>query len=659
MKTLDEQIADIEKLDDLRRQARKLRQEAIDVLSAESYVPRPRPAPERDDWEKPGDEVEKAQVLRALRIGKAKDRNLVRQTANRQTLVDDLLSIQYKHLTSGHGRDNVPVLRAAHVRQALAEIPGLVFSPTAMACFCRIVQELNDVADPAWTAGAARADKKSIATAFVTGECARALLALEDALRQTEDAAKLLMTAEARADVLAKDDNVWAKREGDRLRRSLEVSLAALPHVMIETVTDQGKLKEEPAGLRKKIESALSRMGNAQVIMGNRPKPPGPYPAKAPDRMRAIVSSNLEHAANVIAWDALDRLHKALRPAAGSDLISRLDKGAQVIRDLLGSIEQFAESTIDRQIAAASQYLSVPVDGAELVFAANLLGLVSSWKRPKIRAAYEVLYPLLSSNGRLLSIKPFDLDSDGYRLNVATLEVTRRFADLIAHLDVEPEPEFVTRLMLPLEYTRTPGPPAKSGWTNDPPRREPKSLWWLTAIAAGTLESVVHMLDKTINRRVLSQFHVRQPESFSVTLDTAFYPDYGIAAWREEEKARHSIAIELQQLRAHVGHGPPEDAPLFSLILYGPPGTGKTTLVEAVAASAKVPLVEVTPSDILVGGVEGIERRARQVFLALSKLTHVVILFDEFEQILLERVERNEETPTSVIEFLTPGEDAL
>jgi hypothetical protein len=258
-----------------------------------------------------------------------------------------------------------------------------------------------------------------------------------------------------------------------------------------------------------------------------------------------------------------------------------------------------------------------------------------------------------------LSIKPFDLDSDGYRLNVATLEVTRRFADLIAHLDVEPEPEFVTRLMLPLEYTRTPGPPAKSGWTNDPPRREPKSLWWLTAIAAGTLESVVHMLDKTINRRVLSQFHVRQPESFSVTLDTAFYPDYGIAAWREEEKARHSIAIELQQLRAHVGHGPPEDAPLFSLILYGPPGTGKTTLVEAVAASAKVPLVEVTPSDILVGGVEGIERRARQVFLALSKLTHVVILFDEFEQILLERVERNEETPTSVIEFLTPGEDAL
>ena len=135
MKTLDEQIADIEKLDDLRRQARKLRQEAIDGLSAESYVPRPRPAPERDDWEKPGDEVEKAQVLRALRIGKAKDRNLVRQTANRQTLVDDLLSIQYKHLTSGHGRDNVPVLRAAHVLQALAEIPGLVFSPTARPRF--------------------------------------------------------------------------------------------------------------------------------------------------------------------------------------------------------------------------------------------------------------------------------------------------------------------------------------------------------------------------------------------------------------------------------------------------------------------------------------------------------------------------------------------
>src|SRR5262249_34873755 len=150
---------------------------------------------------------------------------------------------------------------------------------------------------------------------------------------------------------------------------------------------------------------------------------------------------------------------------------------------------------------------------------------------------------------------------------------------------------------------------------------------------------VIHMLDKTINRRVLRQFQVRQPETLPLKLDSLFYPDYGIAAFHQDggrapkPDNRNSVAIELTKLRAHAGNGPPERNPLFSLILYGPPGTGKTTLVEAIAASAGVPLVEVTPSDILVGGAEGMERRARQVFQALSKLTRVVILFDEFDSI--------------------------
>src|SRR5262249_1087653 len=110
------------------------------------------------------------------------------------------------------------------------------------------------------------------------------------------------------------------------------------------------------------------------------------------------------------------------------------------------------------------------------------------------------------------------------------------------------------------------------------------------------------------------------------------------------------------QLRAHAGAGPTEKDRLFSLILYGPPGTGKSTLVEAVAKSAAVPLVEITPSDILVGGAEGVERRTRHVFQALSKLTHAVILFDEFDSILLDRAKRDpDEIPQSVIEFLTPG----
>src|SRR5205823_15132838 len=76
---------------------------------------------------------------------------------------------------------------------------------------------------------------------------------------------------------------------------------------------------------------------------------------------------------------------------------------------------------------------------------------------------------------------------------------------------------------------------------------------------------------------------------------------------------------------------------VYSLVLHGPPGTGKTTIVEALALSCESPLVEITPSDIVVKGQEAVERRARTVFEALSLLTRVVILFDEFDPVLARR----------------------
>lgn len=664
MKTLDEQIFDIEKLDELRHQARKLQQESIDVLSAEPYVPRPRAGPWsppiRANWDPPGDDVEKAQVLRALGLGKAANGNT--QQENRTTLIQHLDSIDFRSLRSVAGSstdstiDSIPVLRAAYVLQAFCEVPGQALSRSALACFGRIVQELTEIVHPTWVAGAARGDEESLATAFVTGECARALLALETSLAQSATAAELLGIAVARDHAIS-GLGIWSDHEKKLQTYSLEVSLAALPHLIVEMLDDKGELRKPPGALLDHMAAELGKVPSAVTVLGPA-KLSGPFAVQV-----NMLSEAFSKAAAVVTRKTLVGLHAALTdpdlPSGpeerGKAIGAKLRKGARIVRELLRPIEQFAESAIDRQIASASPHLAVPVDGAELVFAATLLGLVTDWKRPKVRAAYEVLYPLLSANGRLLSIRPFDLDSKGYRLHVATLEVTRRLADLVANLDVEPEPDFVARLMLPFEYTRMPGDPAPApvtaGWTTDPPKREPKSQWWLTAIAAFALNSTVRMLDKTINRRILRDFHVRQPDTISLKLDRLFYPDYGVA----RSYKRDSIALVLQKLRAHAAEGTVERNPLFSLILYGPPGTGKTTLVEALAHSAGVPLVEVTPSDILVGGEEGMERRARQVFRALSKLTHVVILFDEFDSILLDREAQGGKTPTSVIEFLTPG----
>jgi SpoVK/Ycf46/Vps4 family AAA+-type ATPase len=109
-------------------------------------------------------------------------------------------------------------------------------------------------------------------------------------------------------------------------------------------------------------------------------------------------------------------------------------------------------------------------------------------------------------------------------------------------------------------------------------------------------------------------------------------------------------------MRAHVCGIPAagyRTEKLFSAVLHGPPGTGKTTLVEALAASCGVTLVEVTPSDIVIGGADLIERRTRTVFQALSLLTRAVILFDEFDPVLLRR-NLDEKNP-NLFSFLTPG----
>jgi SpoVK/Ycf46/Vps4 family AAA+-type ATPase len=126
--------------------------------------------------------------------------------------------------------------------------------------------------------------------------------------------------------------------------------------------------------------------------------------------------------------------------------------------------------------------------------------------------------------------------------------------------------------------------------------------------------------------------------------------------WPKDLGRSESVAVTLQRMRAHVKRVSlePKGDIYCSVAFHGPAGTGKTTLVEALAKSCEVSLVEVTPSDIIVRGEEAIERRARAVFEALTLLTRVVVLFDEFDPVLWRR-DPSDSTPRSVFTFLTPG----
>jgi adenylate kinase family enzyme len=708
MKSLDEQIPDIERLDQARRRAKRLREEAIDALTAHVYQPRPRasrskpPVSDRDNWSAPIDDVEKAEMLRALTAVEPKGEEYQAYHRKSKSLLIDYLSrITYEECVAVGNDDRltldrIPIFRSALVLQALAETPGYALSSAALACLFCIAQELNSIGAPTWIAGSARAGDSAAPTAFVTAECARALLALEYSLLQTAKAAELLGAEIVRREHLSIDYAVWHEQEEAFRKEALAASLEVLrPKLIIryaqkgdskewvEEVGAEGLVDDNPKTLLDRIKDALgvlpaadfggvadagkpdANAGNANTKKAVTTKPDAGHPGSASGTAQPkknFAEQCFAEAAKRIAENSVNDLLKALRASSrdkydespAKNIAERLRHGARVVRELLEPLEEFANSVIDRQLAAGQAQLGMPVDDAELLFAANLLGLVADWGKPKIKAAYEILRPKLSVNGRLLAIRPFDVDPSGYRLNVQTIEITRRMADLIANIDVEPEPQFVDRLMRPLEDGRVPGETkADSGWTIDAPGPKRESLWWMTALVVDVLDSVIRMLDQAINRQVLTHFGWRKPEDLKLELDALFYPDYGLmASDRERPK---NIAFKLQSLRAHAGHGP-KGRKAFSLVLYGPPGTGKTTLVEALAKSANVPLVEITPSDILVGGEEAVERRTRQVFQTLSKLTHVVILFDEFDPILQDRAKRDSsQLAKSVFEFLTPG----
>jgi hypothetical protein len=682
MPPIEETIADIEKLDQLRHRARTLRQQAVDALTAKPYLPQPRdlalrrswkanPAITRDGWREPGDDVEKTMLLQRLDT---------RHEPLRNTIRTDLLGISrddcYKTEDDdppSDALDNVPIMRCAMVLQGLTA-DGCALKAAALACFSRIVVELAEVSAPTRSVGGARASKAAMASAFITGECGLALLALKEAMHYTAEAADLIEAERTSIAALRPDVPVWREQELARRAMTLYTSLSVLrPRLVVKLPDDAltplrklglgetapataAALNASIAVLQRTVEAALADIPVADTLL--RPDPGSPAITDPPVKILTDhLTTAAHHTVRDIVAGLVDALNNTAAPAAGETRVGRnLRDGERIVTGLLEPIARFAESTIERELARPR--LGLAVEGAELVFAACLLGRISGWQQPKVRSAFELARQLLTSDGHLPGFQAFNVRRQGYRLTVATLEVTRRLSELAGHVALEIAPAFVETLMRPLEDTRAPGRDDKQrGWMTDPRGREAKSEWWVTALAVDALDMLIAMLDAQINQRVLEQFHVRRPAEIALDLGQLFSPDYGLSALRSDRPGwKKSVAVKLQELRIHAEKGAQEQDQLHSLVLYGPPGTGKTTLVEAVANSAGVPLVEITPSDILVGGEEAIERRTRHVFLALSMLTHAVILFDEFDPILQNRGKRRGDEPAkSIFEFLTPG----
>jgi hypothetical protein len=312
------------------------------------------------------------------------------------------------------------------------------------------------------------------------------------------------------------------------------------------------------------------------------------------------------------------------------------------VHHVLEPSKQYLKMVLNRELAAPP----TTFDAGELVFAATSYGAIHNWRLDdRLTRACELLVSRLPDTGRLPTKRPFHADRRGYRTIPIGCEMTRSLATLLQKTGYVFDAKFVDRMLdifeeNVIELDESRADRKLIGWNFEGAADPDKPAVWVTAISVLALDRMIRMLNTRINEIVLAHFDVTKPERphTQLTLRHLIYSDYvNFADDREEVTAIHLQKARAHLMRASLPKRYAKSDESFSAIYYGPPHTGKTTLAEALALSAGVPILRLSPGDLILQGQELIEGRAHDVFEALSMLSQCVIIFDEFEPVLKHR----------------------
>ena len=187
-------------------------------------------------------------------------------------------------------------------------------------------------------------------------------------------------------------------------------------------------------------------------------------------------------------------------------------------------------------------------------------------------------------------------------------------------------------------------------WTSGhhPHQAEPES--WATASAYHFLHALDRLLAEAIRRELFRYSDQPLPRTVKRESknkdDFAPSPDFLDSTLRLPNKEKQSLRDFLwdkfvQPLSCEadgIVEGRTFDkATPRSAIFFGPPGTAKTELSKKVADFLGWPLLLIDPSLLLRKGMDGIQAEANTIFRMLEESERIVVLFDEFDELVRER----------------------
>lgn len=655
---LIEEIPALEQLDEARQRLRRLRDESIDSLFPRSELSN------NASWEKESDadSIEEIYVRRAKHLAFSLGRTSGFTGRSVPEWPDYSLESLYDRRSS-----DTPVFLAATLLRARIDDENPYLTRSTLACAHRCIFEVFSAHGPDWDLGGARAggdsEYSSISSSFVTSEVARGLNGLRSLLLRTR---KLMATIKRRYQYLQHVERCRGEggnRSGIRLKShwsDLEVERIGLA-VGIDL--------EEARGRSYIIEGAPDEFTSAVVgkwiidcVSTFTKRSLAEY--QVVSSSARSVGGRLQEAALSEASSFLGDFAGALRyvesrtNAGSGSAVAAFDAADEALTLMVGSLDRtlscvarYAESVMYRSLFRAG-HDKVVADVPQLAFAACTFGFITGrWSDAALLEARDTLSGSMDEGGVFPAGRPFHLGSRSLQRSVINAHVVRALAVLIQQCPGEINEDALQKLIGFFEVSRVAASGIECAWTRLAPGRAGKPSKWVTAASLLAIDRLIRTINYKLNDCISRFFDCRSGQALdgAPDLDSLMASDVGLVAAKakvrekEESGGDHLLTWKLEQMRAHLAGERVVRAlklpSVYSLILYGPPGTGKTTIAESVAKTAGRMMIQVTPADLVIEGLEGIERRAAAVMKALSLVTDALVLFDEFDSVLHSREE--------------------